>query len=114
MKNPIFLIDSGDVLLFRTTHDLELYVESPDISGYVAYDSEGMRLRLISSSDDSEARLIKPAHSVLIDRSSPIEYAAEDLRQELAEFLLRLGARAGDQSLESLIAAVENSIGYTH
>lgn len=114
MKNPIVLIDNGDVLLFRTAHDLEQYVESPDISGYVAYDSEGMRLRLISSSDNSETRLIKPVHSVLLNRSDPIEYAAEDLQQELAQFLQRLGVSARDQSLESLIAAVEKSIGYTY
>ena len=46
--NPIFLYDSGDVLVFSSIESAERYIESIDVAKgvYVGFDSEGRILRL--------------------------------------------------------------------
>lgn len=91
MTLPLFVIDDGDVLMFRSATALEQYVESPDIPGYKAFDAEGRRLSLTV---DGPA----PKPSLWECRLSPVRLvipeAVSDGSAELAGFLRSYLARA--------------------
>lgn len=48
MIPPIIVVDDGDLIVFKSAHDAERGLESPDVmnGSYVAYDCEGRLLRL--------------------------------------------------------------------
>ncbi|CBK41021.1 conserved protein of unknown function [Nitrospira defluvii] len=48
MLAPIIVVDGGDLIVFKSAHDAERGLESPDVmsGSYVAYDSEGRLLKL--------------------------------------------------------------------
>lgn len=48
MLAPIIVVDDGDLIVFKSAHDAERGLESPDVmnDSYVAYDSEGRLLKL--------------------------------------------------------------------
>jgi hypothetical protein len=91
MTLPLFVIDDGDVLMFRSATALEQYVESPDIAGYKVFDADGRRLALAI---DGPA----PKPSLWEFRLSPVRLVfpenASDGRAQLAEYLRASLARA--------------------
>ncbi|TNJ35526.1 hypothetical protein [Arenimonas terrae] len=91
MTLPLFVIDDGDVLMFRSATALEQYVESPDIPGYRVFDAEGRRLSL-------EAEGPAPKPSRWLASLSPVHLVvpetASDGSAELAGFLRSCLARA--------------------
>ena len=90
MTLPLFVIDDGDVLMFRSATALEQYVESPDIPGYRVFDAEGRRLSLKTEGPAPEPSRwlasLSPVHLVVPE-------AASDGSAELAEFLRAFLAR---------------------
>lgn len=83
MKPPIIADNNGDVLVFRSLKDAEIYIEPVDVQNneYTAYDSEGRLLRLKTIKHNRVA--LEPIES------EPLH--ASQLRTLLQEHLVALG-----------------------
>lgn len=99
MKPPIIADNKGDVLVFRSPREAELYIEPVDAQNqeYVAYDSEGRLLRLLAIKRNKVALELmenEPSH-------------ASQLRKLLQKHLVTLGVPfewADEASLTDLVA----------
>lgn len=111
MKQPIFLIDHGDISAFSSPEDLEMYVESPDIADYLVFDAAGRQLEL---------------HSITGRRGSVVDIDSvrlvavfgmpqtDLLRNSLKSFLNRLDIPTSDHDeLPELIKTFVEVVGYT-
>jgi hypothetical protein len=100
MEVPIVVLESGDVLFFRSLSRAEQYLEPIDVRNdeYIAYDSEGRLLRLIphdhtvrvelAEEESTHANELKDA---LVNFFAEIDYATEDWlsKASLRELVLR-------------------------
>lgn len=99
MKPPIIADNKGDVLVFRSPQEAELYIETVDVQNqeYVAYDSEGRLLRLLAIKRNKVALELmenEPSH-------------ASQLRTLLQKHLVTLGVPfewVDEASLTDLVA----------
>lgn len=99
IKVPIFLDESGDVLVFESVQYAERYIEPIDVikNRCIGYDSEG-RLLHFTVTDKKQV-------SIRSDESEPKHLA--DLQRMLVRFLTRLGESENwlsNASLQDLIA----------
>ena len=106
MKAPIILNENGDVSLFATLEDAARYMEPIDVRNneYVAYDSEGYRLKLVPA-----------AKNVMITGRIEDKPSPEALSRLLSSFWERA---ANDKvpktgSLQELVTACAQRFGYT-
>lgn len=115
MKQPLILIDDGDVALFESVEDLEHYVESPDISNYKVFDAEGQRVNLTEASPIAIKQRLFGAVSVSrIVASNSCISAVEELEELLRVFLHRVTGNIYDNgALPELLKVLQAKIGYT-
>lgn len=97
MKLPIIVVESGDILFFRSLSIAERYLEPVDVRNneYVAYDSEGRLLRLVLSE-----------HTVKIELEEEEPTNADKLKEALLAFFTEVGFATDlllQASLEELI-----------
>jgi hypothetical protein len=99
-ETPIVVLESGDVLFFRSLSCAERYLEPMDIRNdeHIAYDSEGRLLRLIpckhivkielAEEESTHANELKDA---LVSFFVEVDYATEDWlsKASLRELVLR-------------------------
>ena len=110
MKPPIIVTEPGDIDVFESVHDAELYLESPAVKEgrLKVYDSEG---RLLSLDQESTpdlklfgVTLIVDPGTVKIGREESATTHKDELRHILVEFLIATGV--DQESLEG--ATLEN------
>jgi hypothetical protein len=82
MKVPIIVVESGDILFFRSLSIAERYLEPIDVRNneYIAYDSEGRSLRLIPCE-----------HRVKIELAEEKSTDADKLKEALLAYFTRVG-----------------------
>jgi hypothetical protein len=97
MKLPIIVVESGDILFFRSLSIAEHYLEPIDVRNneYITYDSEGRLLRLVPCE-----------YTVKIELAEEEPTHAEKLREALLAFFTKVGFATDlllQASLEELI-----------
>jgi hypothetical protein len=123
LKPPIIVSEPGEVLIFRSTSEVEEYIEWPDVyeSRYIAYDSEGRLLKLLSPQGKKPTKFMGIT-SYNVDEPIRIEPAevepghAHELRELLREHLIHLGEpyeSVLDLSLDELLAVAIRRIGFS-
>lgn len=103
MKPPIFIYDSGDLLIFDDIKLAETYIEPIDIECYLVYDSLGQNLSLTALGHRVS---IQPAIAPV---SSPIS-----LQRVFKEFLTTMGFPERTLSQASLEELVARSLSFHH
>lgn len=107
IKTPIFLDESGDVLVFESVEYAERYIEPIDVANdeYVGYDSEGRLLHL----------MVTDRRRVSICSAEPDPEHSDELRRILVRFLAYLGESESwlsKASLQDLVTKmIEHKIG---
>lgn len=106
MKAPIVLDENGDVSLFATVEEAARYMEPIDVRNneYVAYDSEGYRLKLVPG-----------AINVMITGRTESKPSPEALNRLLNAYWERAAQDKPPKtgSLEQLINACAQRFGFT-
>jgi hypothetical protein len=97
MKAPIIVVESGDILFFRSLSIAEHYLEPIDVRNneYIAYDSVGRLLRLVPCE-----------HIVRIELAEENPTHADKLKEALLAFFTEVGFATDlllQASLEELI-----------
>lgn len=111
MKTPLFLIDSGDVSAFSSSQDLEKYIESPDIGGYLVFDASGLKLELQLA--QKRVGMIVDIDRVRLVGSNNVPQP-HLLRDILSSFLKKLNVPTlADDDLSKLVRLLVETVGYT-
>jgi hypothetical protein len=115
--DPIFILaDGGDLLVFRTQQDLERYVESPDIDGYRAFDSNGAQYEFaVASAGEGSHRIGIAIQPVSLVKRNDRSRASEELKALVASYLDRKSSGMDHQesNLEMLLATLVDTIGFS-
>ena len=121
-KPPIIVTEPGDVEVFKSVRDAELYLEAPEVKEgrLKAYDSEG---RLLSVEQESApdlklfgVTLIVDPGVVKIGREESATTHEGELRHVLVEYLIRTGVDQNTlegATLENVLAEVITRQGFT-
>ncbi len=122
MKPPIIVTEPGDVVVFETVREAEVYLEAPDVKEgrLKAYDSEG---RLLSLEQESEPglklfgiTLIVDPGIVKIGREESFTTHKDELKHVLVEYLIATGVDQNSlegATLENVLAQVITRQGFT-
>jgi len=112
MKLPLLLFDDGDISVFERVEDLERYVESPDVGGYIVFDASGSKFSFGVPVGKVGVRIIDVKGVKLIPAESSVEEV--DLVNRIRKFLLRVGVDAADRnSLSEVLDLLIDRVGFT-
>jgi hypothetical protein len=107
MREPLFVQDPGEVLVFRDAEHLTSYLEAVDIETEPplgAWDADGRRIRL---------EVTPPPYRIVVTREIENEPAApEELRQALIHFFRRLEVQQPGLDMLPLPDLVQMSMRY--
>jgi hypothetical protein len=96
MKLPIVVDNHGDILLFDTVEDAQVYLEPDDVKNheYIAYDSEGKKVRLAVKSQgpvtNRFTRLFFPVEEVVLSLETQDIACSEELKSKLLAFIAQV------------------------
>lgn len=122
MKPPIIVTEPGDVMVFKSVREAEVFLEAPDVKeGQIkAYDSEG---RPLSVEQESKPDLKLFGITLLVDpgmvkigREESATIREDELRSLLVEYLIATGVdqkSVEGATLEHVLAQVINLQGFT-
>ena len=85
MKPPIIVAEGLDVVIFDTVRDAEMKIEAEDVDVFEAWDSEGLKLRVVAN---------PPSVRILPASGDP---RPEELVSLLQSYLKALGRTASAQ-----------------
>jgi hypothetical protein len=105
MTPPIFVVDSGDVLIFESVEKAERYLEPIDFKqgGCPIYDSEGCLIQAIITKN----KYVERIHLKAVDSEPP---HLNELRESLIEFLKQVTKEGDVLNCITLNEAVKKSL----
>ena len=109
MKEPIFVYEPEDLLVFESKKDAELYLEPYDVGTYEIFDAKGKRLNVTLTGDNMTL-----IHERRVQITDCINFgdASSKLRTVLIEFLVYHGYENFSLENLSLEELVQKSVIY--
>ena len=115
MRNPIIVDEKGNIDLFKTKQDAEEYLEPIDVHNqeYIAYDSQGMLLRLGVRSETRRFffNILSDTFEVVCISETGVD-RSQELRKKLKRFLCQVGMIDSNFKEEELLSYVSLLIDY--